>query len=633
MTLTYVDDDLLSICHYMYALSIRQLTVARPTLHEAQWAGVLRKLEHMHSYGDERLLDKAIATLKHDYPLLNEVFTTLEASYQQDPASFKPLEPPETLVIHTPKEMVITKRPVRKEQTLEPQPQTHSLPQASTTVTHRAPEMAVHEEPPELLADHHPPAQVVRDNPPAVEPAVKLPDIPAFPELPESLRYAPELARQACGWLDNYIAFSRKWSPRAYDGYHEAVGIALLSTVAARRVVLDYGGHEYTPMYIALVGPTTLFKKTTTARLFYGLLSATGLEWLLGANITTPTRLLSDMAGKSLPINYSDLSLVQQNMLKQRLALSGQRGWYYEEFGLHLDAMVRESGPMSDFKGLLRILDDCQLVFEYATQTRGVERIEKPYLSLLCSMTPADLRPHAGPDHKFWRDGLFARFAFVCPPYGAQARRDPFPEEELVYPQELTRSLRRWHERLGMPEIEIGKLSVLKRAPLPEYRCRMTPEVAIALRSYEFALLDMIEQKQIPEAFYGSYGRLHKMALRVAMLLASFQNEGVITIAHWARGQQFAEARRADLHELMAQMAVGEELSPGARLEDSIIKCLKRREAQGEEAVSVGVLCSDLKKDVQQTEDKLRALSRAGMVVAIKTSRTTKYRLIKSQES
>src|SRR5207248_11561637 len=58
---------------------------------------------------------------------------------------------------------------------------------------------------------------------------------------------------------------SSKWSPRAYDGFHEAVGLWILSTIAARRVALAHGGRRYTPLFIALTARTSLYSKSTTA--------------------------------------------------------------------------------------------------------------------------------------------------------------------------------------------------------------------------------------------------------------------------------------------------------------------------------------------------------------------------------
>src|SRR5262249_31317577 len=84
------------------------------------------------------------------------------------------------------------------------------------------------------------------------------------PPLSASVVLPAEVGADACRWLDEFIAFSKKWAPEAYDGFHEACGLWLLSTVAARRVHIPFGpGGTYTPLIIALVGRTTMHTKST----------------------------------------------------------------------------------------------------------------------------------------------------------------------------------------------------------------------------------------------------------------------------------------------------------------------------------------------------------------------------------
>ena len=71
---------------------------------------------------------------------------------------------------------------------------------------------------------------------------------PGSPELPDSFIPLPpdvflpeELGADAALWLDLYIQFSKKWSPRSFDGYHEACGLFILATIAARRVAYNLG--------------------------------------------------------------------------------------------------------------------------------------------------------------------------------------------------------------------------------------------------------------------------------------------------------------------------------------------------------------------------------------------------------
>lgn len=61
------------------------------------------------------------------------------------------------------------------------------------------------------------------------------------PALPEDARIDYALGNNACPWLDEYIKYSREKSAKAFDGYHRAVGIGILSIVAARRIDTGLG--------------------------------------------------------------------------------------------------------------------------------------------------------------------------------------------------------------------------------------------------------------------------------------------------------------------------------------------------------------------------------------------------------
>ena len=400
-------------------------------------------------------------------------------------------------------------------------------------------------------------------------------DEPLVPPLPEGVVFAPEVGRRACQWLDQYEAYSRAVSPEGYDDFHLACGLWVLSTVAARRVYVPLSRRVYTPLAIALTARTSLFAKTTTASAAITILQRAGLAWLLGDDETTPQKLLADMAG-CLPANYAELDEEQQARVKQRVAMSGQRGWYYDEFGQAISAMMRTNGPMADFSGLLRRLDDCRDSYAYSTRTYGQEVIDKPYLALLANMTPADLRAHAEQGNGFWRDGFWARFAFITPPQHA-FKNASFAPQEVPVPAPLLESLRRWHARLGVPTLSImatadekGKDSGhyrVERGPLPEHPCQFHHQAYCAYDRYRLALRELIARSDNQD-LDGSYTRLSDRALRIAALIASLENDGHIELPQWARAQAIAEMMRRNLHELYHQVNTGQE---GHCLEDVLV--------------------------------------------------------------
>ena len=220
-------------------------------------------------------------------------------------------------------------------------------------------------------------------------------DLSECPLLPASARLDPALGLDASPWLDAYIDFSRRWAPRAYDGFHEAVGLWVLSTVAARRVKLDFGGERYPSLYIANVARSSIWTKSTAHHIGAELLKACGLSFLLAPDEATPQALLSKM---SIPPTITDLdikSTEDRELIRLRLAFAGQKGWDYDEFGQKVSAMMRDSGPMTDFRGILRRFDDAPDRYIYETVGRGESRLVRPYLALLASMPPANMAPYA----------------------------------------------------------------------------------------------------------------------------------------------------------------------------------------------------------------------------------------------
>jgi hypothetical protein len=462
------------------------------------------------------------------------------------------------------------------------------------------------------------------------EPAAdRAPEAPAgrqtCPPLPEAARLAPGLSAGACPWLDDYVAYSRQWSPRAYDGFHRSVGLWLLATVAARRVRLHFGGERYPSLYIALCARTSLYAKSTTARIGAAVLWGAGLSHMLAADDATPQAFVRSLTTR-LPDHWENMDAGAKAKLLRRMAFPAQRGWWYDEFGQKVAAMMKDGGFMADFRGLLRRFDDCPPRYEYDSILRGGDVVEQPYLSLLANLTPADLKPYAGRDAALWGDGFWARFAFVTPPPDADRPRGRFPAGVLAAPLALTQPLRRWHERLGVPEARAVARTKgeEKKAdgfdlvvdPLPFSDCVLHDDVKEAFYTYNDALLDVIQESNRSD-LDGNYARFAEKALRVAMLAASLSNDGRIELAHWALGQEVAEQWRAELHHLVESLEGG-----GAG---------QSRESEQEERIVATIARlgsatpNDLRRhthlSVGEVERALEALERAGEVTAPTTNR------------
>lgn len=448
------------------------------------------------------------------------------------------------------------------------------------------------------------------------------------PALPEGARIDPELGKGACRWLDDYAAFSRHWSPNAYEGFHEAVGLWVLSVVAARRVVLHLGSRHYSPLLIALVARTSLWAKSTTADIGMDVLREAGLDFLLAADDATPQKFIHDMAGR-VPDVYEELPPVAKETVTRRLAFAGQRGWFYEEFGQQVAAMIRGDGVMADFRGLIRRLDDCKDRYEYGTVSRGSEVIERPYLALLANMTPADMRPLAKRGSTAWNDGFWARFAFIAPP-ATEPPVGRFPDGERTIPRSLSDPLWKWHQRLGIPTVEIedGGPNAKKRPalvmPPPPLQCTLGPGVYEAYYAYYESLRQLLAGTTVTD-LDGNYARLAAKALRVAMLLAAFDNGGRIELAHWVRAQTITERWRADLHTLFDQVNEAEP-SSGQQQEEKVLHVVRKLQTR---RAPTAADVSRFLRGMGSAEAKkvLDGLVSAGVLQAVPTPRgATKYR-------
>lgn len=454
----------------------------------------------------------------------------------------------------------------------------------------------------------------------------------ACPELPDYAQVDAEQAAHASLWLDDYIAFSQQWAPRAYEGFHEASALFLLSTIAARRIKIILGPQGvYTSLYIALTARTSLFTKTTAASVALQLLRACGLEWFLADDESTPQAFLRSLT-HSLPANYDRLSERNQDAIKHQMAFAAQRGWFYEEWGQHLEGMMKRDGHMADFRGILRRLDDHKPTLTYNTLSRGRETIEKPYLSLLATVTPADLKPFAKPQSPLWRDGYIARFAFVCPEADAISDAQ-FPPGEPRFNAAMIHELHDWHVALGLPTCDLvpvqdkrgeatGDYRVTEGAPLPERPFILSPDVWTAYYNYDRAMRDLTRQRN-SEDLDGSYVRFPMKALRIAGLLASFHDvakQSTIWMPAWARAQTITEHWRRDLHRLVQQVQYADLPTRQEKQERHICEVLQRKGA-----LSIRDIHRWTKLPYTDIARHCELLLTAGVVKRIDTTRAKKY--------
>lgn len=417
-----------------------------------------------------------------------------------------------------------------------------------------------------------------------LQPVQELLDHTHIPALPKSCQLDPKLGAKACHWLDTYTDFSKEWSPRGYEGFHEACGAFILSTIAARRPVVHLGKARYPSLYIALTARTSAYSKSTTVGVAIATLKRAGLDYLLMPDNSTPQKFLMEMKA-TLPENYAELDDFGKARILNQLAFAAQRGWFYDEFGQGIAGMMRREGPLTDFRGLLRRFDDTPDRYESGTIGRGTDVVERPYLTMLASLTPADLAPFAQRGSSLWGDGFLARFALITPPVWAR-RRGRFPKGERIVPEHIFLPLQTWHQRLGIPNVDLldekttgkdGKaMSTLrvKANPAEPTILELSEDVYEAFYAYDDGLNDICTRMSV-EDLDGNYSRFSEKALRLATLFASFANAPKIQLDHWARAQTITEAWRGGLHYLHQQLNTPR-VSDEVETEDRILGIIKR---------------------------------------------------------
>jgi Protein of unknown function (DUF3987) len=459
----------------------------------------------------------------------------------------------------------------------------------------------------------------------------------ACPALPAYASIQEARAQDASRFLNDYIDLSRTWAPRAYDGFHEAVAVFLLATIAAHRIKLLFGPRGgYTSLYIALAARTTMYTKSTAADIGLALLDAAELSWLLADDDATPQAFLRSLS-LYVPSDYADAAPEEQERIRRQLAFSGQRGWFYEEWGQHLEAMMQKNGYMASFRNILKRLDDHKVRYTSSTIGRGRDILRKPYISLLANVTPSDLQPFVKAHAPLWRDGYIARVAFVAPEVTSDADEGSdaeFPEELLTIPSSLVKTLQNWHKRLGIPTCRLtpqqekkGKATGsynIAVSPLPEKAYTLHADVRRAYYAYDRAIRELTRQRH-DEDLDGSYGRFPVKALRIAGLLASLHDDGdtyTIWPRHWDRGQQITEGWRRDLHRLVRQVQTQEKPMNAKRdLEDKLLHQVDR---SGPQSIR-GFALFQKAQSREEIEACVTALVATGELIAQPTAQTTKY--------
>lgn len=465
------------------------------------------------------------------------------------------------------------------------------------------------------------------------------------PTLPAYATIDDQVGVDACPWLDEYIAYSCKWSTRAWSSFHTAVGLWVMSTIAARRVMVvgPAGQLDHTGLFLLLTAPTSTYAKTTTARIGLDAITDAGLSHLLLPDDLTPQALVRRMSATSVTLPTSVSPKTKDNA-ECVLQFAAQRGWIYEEFGSKLTAMMNDASNHSEYKRLFRALFDSLHTFETETLTRGNEKIHRPYIALLGNLTPADLVRYAGKNNNLWNDGFWPRFIFASPPKDTAADYTTAPTGIRATPRHITAPLRDWHASMRIPEtvttietIEKNKNKKTADTQTPDIKENYIitkdpdahPETVIgwdvdahaAMLRYDRAMVTMCQD--INEDLRGLYTRQPNKTVRIAGLFASMARSDTITLSHYARAQAIMESFRAELHHVYDTTATTTVETGARKIEDKLIQLIGKN--------LTGVTKRDIYRrshlDTETVEKTLLRLQANGIITRTDGPKTTTYTL------
>jgi hypothetical protein len=225
--------------------------------------------------------------------------------------------------------------------------------------------------------------------------------------------------------------------------------------------------------------------------------------------------------------------------------------------------MTQKNSVYKAFHELLRELDDCPDTYKSGTIGRGIDEVKYPYLALLGSLTYADIRSFTHANSKLWNDGTFARMIFAVPRPDESPRSTIHPKGDDTMPDSIVNSLRDYHDRLGIPQVQMEEYlegtddeSTRQRSRFrvesidyPEKTIDISNEVLQGHKRYTDGLHQIVSQMDI-EDLNAAYVRFPEKAMRIAVMFAFLGHSETVEIKHYAKAQQLTEMWRVCLHQL-----------------------------------------------------------------------------------
>jgi hypothetical protein len=354
------------------------------------------------------------------------------------------------------------------------------------------------------------------------------------------LEIDPDLAATCGQWIDRYIDYANNASPMTPRAFHESAALWLVSSIIARRIVLNMAFDRIYPnLWFAWVAPSTLFGKSTSMNLARRVAMDVAGH-LLTPEDMTPEGLMLDMAGIE-PQNLSQMGFEDQQAWQERRNFCAQRAWTMDEFSGLLATAGRDYN--AGLTETLMRFYDCTEEYKRLTAGRGLQIIKNSYLTLLGASTPTALASHLT-DERLWGMGFWPRFALLAPEESRPAWSEP---KEQPAPTALTAALRNLYARLPAA-----------RWPdtLADVPAILEPGVYDHWNAYNKLMRYELLTDDLDRRLWAAYGRLPVATLKVATILAALdwpEQEPTPRIAmpHLHRALLIVESWRSSAHRVL----------------------------------------------------------------------------------
>jgi hypothetical protein len=450
-----------------------------------------------------------------------------------------------------------------------------------------------------------------------------------FPAQPQVYRHAPPLpdaarltdeqfeeAQKGRDWLNSYVKWAKEASPLSPDIFAEAIGMWTLALAATRRMKVQIGGESIFPnLYVFIVAPTTVYRKTTMFNMTAQVLEMTKLDSLLLPDRATPEALFEYLAGRK-PVNFESMAESERIHWLMGRTYAAQRAIMEDEASGLLSEMKKDY--MSGLSELLLKGYDGQGTLRKLLKSQGLITLKDMCLSFFGATTPIEWSRRMGQEEK--QNGFLARFAIITPE-NPPTYQDAVPE--VPVPTEVVDQLRymfaktlKWDERCYAPDGTLRALPVEAEVTTPP----LTP-VSVSSEAFEqfnryrramsFTMLKAAGAGgEVEDEKAGSYARLGTMMIKASMLLAAIDAKGAtikIEGKHAYAAQLLCERWRESLHRLDVHVAE-------SRYNNVDEKVLKFIRTSGE----IGVTARDIQRGCNLTSDEVtkqvKTLMDAGQV-------------------